>query len=290
MKSTLVRPVDWALASQLLHSWLHGPLNTLQTSCRDTQLRSPETFLICPAGNGEHLRTTSKTQVFPELVPSLRFSAGLVAAAGLGQATADQIADRQQGDQEPALIGAEPLTVGTDVDHPGGDQDTEDRKQIDNQFGGLKGWLGFPGMTALVIPVCDSPSGVIGASYRPGGTAGASPRHGGAAGDNCVVRAAGGHGCSFWRRGDGIDRDTGANSPVPPAYFGYAPASCDLHHRANNKESAAKKTSPFCEGQIRDRTRLGRMPQRRRGTRRTVRRSGLARTGQSDLARNSQHD
>src|SRR5687768_368013 len=44
MKSTLVRPVDWALASQLLHSWLHGPLHTLQTSCRDTQLRNPEIF------------------------------------------------------------------------------------------------------------------------------------------------------------------------------------------------------------------------------------------------------
>src|SRR5829696_816964 len=119
-------------------------------------------------------------------------SAGLVAAAGLGQATADQITDRQQGDQEPALIGAEPLTVGTDIDHPGGDQDTEDRKQIDNQFGGLKGWLGFPGMTALVIPVCDS----------PGGAAGASPRPGSAAGASCVVRAAGGHACSFWRRGE----------------------------------------------------------------------------------------
>src|SRR5215217_8135097 len=51
--------------------------------------------------------------------------ASLVAAAGLGQATADQVADRQQGDQEPALIGTEPLTVFVNVDHPGGDQDTE---------------------------------------------------------------------------------------------------------------------------------------------------------------------
>jgi hypothetical protein len=40
----------------------------------------------------------------------------------------------------------------------------------------------------------------------------------------------------------GIDRDTGANTPVPPAYFGYAPASYDLHHSADNKESAAEKT------------------------------------------------
>src|SRR5215204_6664764 len=52
-------------------------------------------------------------------------SAGLVAAAGLGQATADQVTDGQQGDQEPALVGAEPLTVRGDVDRPGGDQDTE---------------------------------------------------------------------------------------------------------------------------------------------------------------------
>ena len=36
--------------------------------------------------------------------------ASLVAAAGLGQATADQVTDRQQGDQEPALIGAEPCS------------------------------------------------------------------------------------------------------------------------------------------------------------------------------------
>src|SRR5687768_3636149 len=52
--------------------------------------------------------------------------ASLVAAAGLGQATADQVTDRQQGDQEPALIGTEPLTVLVHVDHQRGDQDTED--------------------------------------------------------------------------------------------------------------------------------------------------------------------
>jgi len=51
--------------------------------------------------------------------------ASVVVAAGLGQAPADQVTDRQQGDQEPALIGAESLTVFVDVDHPGGDQDTE---------------------------------------------------------------------------------------------------------------------------------------------------------------------
>src|SRR5829696_1058206 len=52
--------------------------------------------------------------------------AGLVPAARLGQATADQVTDRQQGHQEPALVGAEPLTVGVDVDRPRGDQDTKD--------------------------------------------------------------------------------------------------------------------------------------------------------------------
>src|SRR3954453_6914886 len=64
--------------------------------------------------------------------------ASLVAAAGLGQAPADQITDCQQGDQEPALIGTEPLTVLVDIDHPGGDQDTEDRQHVDNQLGGLE--------------------------------------------------------------------------------------------------------------------------------------------------------
>jgi hypothetical protein len=75
---------------------------------------------------------------FSEL-PNLMVSAGLVAAAGLGQTTADQITDRQQADQEPGSVGAEPLTVLVHVDHPGGDQYTDDRQQIDNQFGGLEG-------------------------------------------------------------------------------------------------------------------------------------------------------
>src|SRR5215203_3886990 len=83
-------------------------------------------------------------------------SAGLVAAAGLGQATADQVTDGQQGDQEPALVGAEPLTVRGDVDRPGGDQDTEDRQYVDDQFGGLERRLGLPSQTTVAVSGSDS--------------------------------------------------------------------------------------------------------------------------------------
>src|SRR5215213_11914823 len=83
-------------------------------------------------------------------------SAVLVAAAGLGQAAADQVADGQQGDQEPALVGAEPLSVVVDVDHPGGDQHTEDRQYVDDQFGGFERRLGLPGDMPGVVSGCDS--------------------------------------------------------------------------------------------------------------------------------------
>src|SRR5215217_4807720 len=83
-------------------------------------------------------------------------SAVLVAAAGLGQAAADQVADGQQGDQEPALVGAEPLSVLVDVDHPRGDQHTEDRQYVDDQFGGLERGLGLPGEAAVHIWWCRS--------------------------------------------------------------------------------------------------------------------------------------
>src|SRR5215218_3746699 len=83
-------------------------------------------------------------------------SAGLVAAAGLGQATADQVADGQQGDQEPALVGAEPLTVLVDVDHPRGDQHSDDCQDVDDQLGGLERRLRLPGDAAVDISSCNS--------------------------------------------------------------------------------------------------------------------------------------
>src|SRR5829696_7565333 len=109
-------------------------------------------------------------------LPTVRV-AGLVAAAGLGQAAADQVADRQQGAQEPALVGAEPLTVLVDVDHQGGDQHTEDRQYVDDQFGGLERRLGLPGDTPRVVSGCDSAA---------------------AANHVVLVGGAAGHGFSLW--------------------------------------------------------------------------------------------
>jgi hypothetical protein len=48
----------------------------------------------------------------------------------------------------------------------------------------------------------------------------------------------------------GIDRDTGANTPVPRPTFAMPVLPHDLHHSANSKESAAKKTSPFVRGKF----------------------------------------
>src|SRR5215204_1897947 len=83
-------------------------------------------------------------------------SAVLVAAAGLGQAAADQVTDCQQGDQEPAVVGAEPLTVLIDVDHPRGDQHSDDCQDVDDQLGGLERGLGLPGEAAVHIWWCRS--------------------------------------------------------------------------------------------------------------------------------------
>src|SRR5215210_2267350 len=79
----------------------------------------------------------------------------VVAATGLGQAAADQITDSQQGDQEPALVGTERLSVRIDVDHQGGDQNTEYRKYVHNQFGRLKRGLGLSAETVIAVSSCD---------------------------------------------------------------------------------------------------------------------------------------
>src|SRR5215207_2720466 len=80
----------------------------------------------------------------------------VVAAAGLGQTAADQVSDGQQRDQEPALVSAEPLAILVDVDDPGGDQDTDDRQDVDKQLGGLERRLCLPDKTAIAISVGDS--------------------------------------------------------------------------------------------------------------------------------------
>src|SRR3954462_5450628 len=68
-----------------------------------------------------------------------------VAAAGLGQATADHVADRQQRDVEPTLLGAE---VGG-VNDGRRNQDTDDRGNIGDQLGGLERGLRLGAEAAL---------------------------------------------------------------------------------------------------------------------------------------------
>src|SRR5829696_674331 len=105
-------------------------------------------------------------------------SAVLVAAAGLGQAAADQVTDGQQGDQEPAVVGAEPLSVVVDVDHPRGDQHSDDCQDVDDQLGGLERGLGLPGDTAVHIWWCRS-AAAGGHIVRVGGAAGHASPYGG---------------------------------------------------------------------------------------------------------------
>ena len=104
--------------------------------------------------------------------------ASVIAAAGLGQTTADQVTDRQQGDQEPALVGAEPLTVLVDIDHQRGDQDTQDRQYVDDEFGGLERGLGLPGETAVAIPGLNS-AAAAGLDIMVGGAGGHTSPFGG---------------------------------------------------------------------------------------------------------------
>jgi hypothetical protein len=144
-------------------------------------------------------------------LPTVRL-AGLVAAAGLGQATADQVADGQQGDQEPSLVSAEPLTVRVDVDHQGGDQHTEDRQYVDDQLGGLERRLGLPG---------DAP-GVV------------SGRDSAAAADHVVLvgGAGAGHASPLWRVDLARDAACPAkdyNRPDTAHISLTAIAPCDLH-------------------------------------------------------------
>src|SRR5215218_439233 len=105
------------------------------------------------------------------------WSAVLVAAAGLGQAAADQVTDCQQGDQEPALVGAEPLTVRVDVDHPRGDQHADDCQDVDNQLGGLERRLRLPGDAAVHIWWCNG-AAAGGHVVRVGGAAGHAAPYG----------------------------------------------------------------------------------------------------------------
>ena len=65
----------------------------------------------------------------------------LLVAAGLGQATRDHVADGQEGDVKPCLLGAEVATVY----HGGCNEDADDGDDVDDQLSGLVGRLGLRG-------------------------------------------------------------------------------------------------------------------------------------------------
>jgi hypothetical protein len=60
------------------------------------------------------------------------------AAAGLGQAAADQVADRQQRDVVPGLVGEEDIAAAVGVaDQERRDQDSGDGDEVDDELGRL---------------------------------------------------------------------------------------------------------------------------------------------------------
>src|SRR5215212_4337896 len=111
-------------------------------------LRDGRTAHVVQAGKSAPL--TLSRRVIERDTPNLRLTS-VVAAAGLGQAAADQVTNGQQGHQEPALVGTEPLSVRIDVDHQGGDQNTQYRKYVHDQFGRLKRGLGLSAETAIAV-------------------------------------------------------------------------------------------------------------------------------------------
>ena len=59
----------------------------------------------------------------------------MCAAAGLGQAAADQVADGQQGDEEPGRVGEEDITATVGVaDQQRGDQHSGDCDEVDGEL------------------------------------------------------------------------------------------------------------------------------------------------------------
>src|SRR3954452_3382247 len=92
-----------------------------------------------------------------------------VAAAGLGEAAADHVADRQDRDVEPRLLGAEATGVGL-VDDLGGDQDAGQDGEEGEELGRLERRLGLrlatgSGTVGLVQAVA-----VVGARARGAGS------------------------------------------------------------------------------------------------------------------------
>ncbi len=65
------------------------------------------------------------------------------AAAGLGQAAADHVADREERDVEPGLVREEDVagTVGGVTDRERGEQNTDDGDEVDDELGRPEGRL-----------------------------------------------------------------------------------------------------------------------------------------------------
>src|SRR5829696_7595603 len=68
------------------------------------------------------------------------------AAAGLGQAAADHVADGEQRDVEPGLVGEEDVAAAVGVaDERGGEKHSDDGENVDDELGRLNRGLGLGG-------------------------------------------------------------------------------------------------------------------------------------------------
>ena len=75
-----------------------------------------------------------------------------LAAAGLGEAAADHVADGEERDEQPRLLGAEPAGVGL-IDDAGGDQHADDGRHVGEELGRLERRLRLREATAGGVSV-----------------------------------------------------------------------------------------------------------------------------------------
>src|SRR5829696_2173652 len=87
-----------------------------------------------------------------------------VAYAGLGDASAQHVADRQQRDVEPDLVGREEVVAAfLGLDRVAGDQDRNDREYVRDELAGLEELLGLGGETATEVTDAAAEVGAAGA-------------------------------------------------------------------------------------------------------------------------------
>src|SRR5215218_3428731 len=88
-----------------------------------------------------------------------------LAAAGLGQPAGDHVADGQQGDVPPGLVGpevVEALAVLAGLDQERGQQDAGEHDHVGDELGGLVGGLGLGAEPAGVGPPIGADRGAAG--------------------------------------------------------------------------------------------------------------------------------